>query len=613
MRSLLIESWPVAGSFALIAGLIFHKSINISFCILSLILIYILLTLIKGFKPLWTVFLTVIILLSFWRGYYFYKADRLFSPGSNCIITAVIDGNAYQDNWATYIPVRLINIDGYSNPRYLGKIKATVCIPENRAYILVDKTISINGIIVFRGEVEMSPNRGYLYDLGLNVQKRLLIRPARIFHYSDSQTLKLLPSVERIFSPLPADARSLIIPLITGKRDYMTCRDRLLIQKSGLFHIFVISGFHIGLFALILFFFFRIFLSRSAIIPIILVILFIYISEIGFPIAALRAYVMLFVFSAAYMLKRKIPGFYGLIFSIYIIIFIFPADLLSLSFIMSLLAVSGIILGLPVVKKMKLRSYIADYTVKSWLISLFAFFFIAPVLISIFGYVSLWGVLVFPFASVLVLLLMISSLFLTVFQASWIAHVIDFISKAFRLFINEDVLSLFLIDKPPGFLTNTSIILIYYSLLLMALYLLTSEKFPLVMLFCVICAGLIFSRQDTSPMIRDTLTEGTVAYFERGLLYKGNLNQNDDAAIDRITGSGSISRLVLVVPVHKRLTSKILSYKRFCDDIFLFIIDKGRHKTDYIYTYTVLRKLKIPYKIIDNSDKCVIYDKTSDK
>lgn len=608
MKHLLTESWPVFCINAIMAGLFLKSGTFLPVVLLLFIILYLSLLIAKKFAFSHLILIILLIGLSFWRGYCFYLEDSALPSEGSYIITAEIREDPSLYGWNIQIPVKIHSIQGFRSRNILAKLRSYIQIPESRAYLLVKKTIKRGDIITLRGDIACRPGGSFIRDAGMKVQKTLYIKPEKIFAVMPSQPGWLSDKLEKSLGTLSLECRSLVMPLVTGRRNYMDCRDRQAIQKSGLFHVFVISGFHIGLIALILFIFFRPFISRKASAPVVMLLLLIYIMEIGFPTAALRAYIMLIVFFTAYILDRKLASIYILLLSVYVILMIFPADLFSISFLMSITAVSGIILSMPLISRICSGIKVLDYILRSWAVSAFALIFIAPVLLGVFGYFSLWGVFVFPFVSIIVLLIILSALMMIFIQPLWIARIMEYLVRLFRIFINEDIMTLFLYDiKPPRFFNATHVFL-FYILLAGMLYMLCRDKLILSFIILLISLMLVFAypRADEPPLI---IPPGKNIITGQGVLfYKGELNRNDDMIIKKFLESRGIDQMILVLPVKTRFISKVLSYRKMGADILIYAVDDRTERPGSLYTYTLLRKLGINYKIIDDMDKCVIYD-----
>lgn len=140
--------------------------------------------------------------------------------------------------------------------------------------------------------------------------------------------------------------------LLLGDRSLLEAKDKSLLVESGLIHLFVISGLHIGLLFGVAFLFLKTvlvaigvcfqssvqrFSNAAACLSLFMVAW--YVDQIGYPIPALRALLFLVIWMAARFLRAELSIYQLLSLAAFLILSLFPAELFSYGFWMSFLAV----------------------------------------------------------------------------------------------------------------------------------------------------------------------------------------------------------------------------------------------------------------------------------
>ncbi|MFH1727207.1 MAG: ComEC/Rec2 family competence protein [Pseudomonadota bacterium] len=176
-----------------------------------------------------------------------------------------------------------------------------------------------------------------------------------------------------------------------------------ILKRAGIYHLFVISGFHIGILAFILLRIFKlpllilhrnkkIFNSYLFFYPyLISLILIFYLATISFAQAASRAVIFSLFYFVSLSFKRKTNIKLVLAQSALVILFVNPESLFSVSFQLTFAAVISIIyLGIPLIKKLaKKQKYFIKKIFEIILVSLAAWLGIMPFVLFYFKSVSL--------------------------------------------------------------------------------------------------------------------------------------------------------------------------------------------------------------------------------
>lgn len=199
--------------------------------------------------------------------------------------------------------------------------------------------------------------------------------------------------------------------LILGEKEFSN-RLALSLRRLGLYHLFVISGLHVGIIACCFWSLLQglpVF-SRGILAGLVLIV---YVGFLGWPIPATRALVMLLIIGIGSYLDRRISLFHVLCVTVLFFMLVNPFVVFEPGFQLSVGAVAGIVLVQPTARRVSSRWWI-----RMALISLGAYCGVLPVLLYHFGYVSPLGLpgsfigsLVFP---ALVALLTVQLLLLSV-------------------------------------------------------------------------------------------------------------------------------------------------------------------------------------------------------
>jgi ComEC/Rec2-related protein len=143
-------------------------------------------------------------------------------------------------------------------------------------------------------------------------------------------------------------AVALLHALLLGRREGIHPQERARFVETGTWHIFAISGLHVGILVLLLVFVLRIAgISRQNWIFFLLPALAAYVWATGGRASALRAGLMAVVYFLAPRLRRRPDTLSALALAALLILVFAPAQLFDLGFVFSFVTVTGIILLYP--------------------------------------------------------------------------------------------------------------------------------------------------------------------------------------------------------------------------------------------------------------------------
>ncbi|MBK5251468.1 MAG: DNA internalization-related competence protein ComEC/Rec2 [Peptostreptococcaceae bacterium] len=251
---------------------------------------------------------------------------------------------------------------------------------------------------------------------------------------------KILIKSERI---LEKNSQAYFASLVFGDTSLLGEEKTMQIGMSGLSHLFAVSGLHIAVLFGFLTALSNLFYRKSHWIKSIVILstVFLFVSIIGFPVSAIRAFVFISIYSLAGIARRKYDLLNVLLLSAAIILLWNPYQLFSAGFQLSFGAVASIYFIYPALSEWIHPKNIA---VKALMISLSVQVGIAPVLIYHFNYLSIISIIanvpavllfgtwlpilyIFAIANILSIPLLPQVL---AFPVEWGTNALDWLSKA---------------------------------------------------------------------------------------------------------------------------------------------------------------------------------------
>ncbi|MCF7870204.1 MAG: ComEC/Rec2 family competence protein [Candidatus Omnitrophica bacterium] len=273
-------------------------------------------------------------------------------------------------------------------------------------------------------------------------------------------------------------AKNFLAAIFLGRKELIG-QEKEYIQNAGLSHLLAISGLHVGLISLILFYFLRFFqISFRAILFILSIFLLFYIAVTGFRPSTQRAVIMYFVFAFGFFIKRRVELLNSLGLAGVILVLLSPPIIYDIGFQLSFLAVFGIVLGFKVFPYKQQNNLLINYLKQIFLCSLFVIVFTLPVVSFYFGKIYLlsafYNVVLIPVFTLILFLNLLFILFspLAFFAKSlgavlsWLVYIFQSLAKFFGSFSYSYLSYSF---SPLG-------IFVYYLLLFVAIVLFLKRK-----------------------------------------------------------------------------------------------------------------------------------------
>ncbi len=269
----------------------------------------------------------------------------------------------------------------------------------------IGDSIYINGVIFKR---KLSDYDMYLYRNGYPFTVyAYFVKPLK--HKDESLILSIKRYIYQKIDKanLSDNAKGIFLALILGDRHYIDEDIKNSFINSGTIHLLAISGLHIGIISVILWYIFYFFppVYRRIIV---LSILFFYVFFIVQKPSAMRAFMVLVYLWGAYFLQTDSDHLRGLSIIALFLLILNPFYLYDRGFIYSFFAYSGIIISMHIWKDKQI-------VLKMILISLFAQLPLIPLLIYHNGFVNLFSLLhnifLIPLMYPLIFLIILSFVF----------------------------------------------------------------------------------------------------------------------------------------------------------------------------------------------------------
>lgn len=405
-------------------------------------------------------------------------------------------------------------------------------------------------------------------------------------------------ALSRVFEyNIGGDASDLVSAVTLGNKDVLNKSILRDFSRSGLSHVLAISGMHLSIIMMALEWLFqRMGLRKSLRCIYIFLICLFYLALIGFPLSAIRAFVMMAFVYLSFLLRSDNDAVTSLFFALFLILAVSPTAVWDVGLWMSFFAVLGLLIANYFISKISERLYEAKwkrifirmsvYLFSALLISLFANAFVCFFIWCYFGEFSLIFVLSNLVISPLITVILFIAPFMLLIQPIPLLSSLTPILSAILRAIGNLILDLIFRMSDWQSITISLrypfagyIIVPSFALLLLALCLPLRHKIwiPLIpTVAAVLFTGCLFvhNHQDA-----DSLTVDCFSFGESEMLL---LTTEDDAVILDISTGGS-SHLYEVIRAAK---------ERFATDISAVII------THYhTYHVSALSRTASAYKI----------------
>ena len=255
---------------------------------------------------------------------------------------------------------------------------------------------------IVKGELKLkningSDYRNLYYSKGIYLTASL--KKFEIYTDRGDAVLKIIGSIrdyirKTLFANLRYSNASTVAALVLGDDSYFTADFNYNIKAAGVSHIMVVSGMHLSLLVLLVTYFVEKLVYSRYLRAIIMFLTVVFIIAVcGFTATMLRAGITYYLMAFALLLNRKSTPDNTLGAAVTVILAAFPFTILSVGFLLSVLATFGILaVALPIIEYIRCRKLIADKflfsVISALVITLSATILTLPVLIHTFGIIS---------------------------------------------------------------------------------------------------------------------------------------------------------------------------------------------------------------------------------
>lgn len=440
--------------------------------------------------PSYALFSLLFILFS-WLAYFFAKKNNFFSDLSISFFIICLgallflSSNFVQKNKFLYkennIVIKVISLPQEKNNKntFLAEVLQIGDHHPKFKVRVMDYTKKMDYLNKYKFRAKLTKRTYYQKDFYyLWIKKKTQIKKVpltfweRGIKYANNYCLKVFAN------NCSSKAKNFLAAIFLGRKELLG-KEKELMQNAGLAHLLAISGLHVGLISLILFYFLRFFqISFRSILFILSIFLIFYLAATGFRPSTQRAVLMYLVFALGFFMKRKIEVLNSLGFAGIILLLFSPAIIYDVGFQLSFLAVFGIVLGFKLFPYKQQSNLLINYLKQIFLCSLFVILFTLPVVSFYFGKIYLLSIFfniilipIFTFILLLNLLLLMASPLTFLAQSlgavlSWLVYIFQSLAKTFGSFSYAYLPYSF---SPLGIFT-------YYFLLSIAIVLFLKQK-----------------------------------------------------------------------------------------------------------------------------------------
>lgn len=226
------------------------------------------------------------------------------------------------------------------------------------------------------------------------------------------------------------DSAGLLLAVTTGDKSLLSDDFSLSVKATGISHIIVVSGMHLSIVLMAVFFIIDRLFYNKYIRTILSVFIVVIIAGVcGSTMSIMRAGTMFLISAFAPMFNRERDILSSLLTAVVLVLIITPFAVVNISFLLSVLATLAIVWVLPfysdlLVKNYKIKSKIIVTILNMALASIFAMVFTLPVTIKTFGYASV----VAPIVNIIVtypitLILVLSCLGLVLYPIPFVEYI----------------------------------------------------------------------------------------------------------------------------------------------------------------------------------------------
>lgn len=238
---------------------------------------------------------------------------------------------------------------------------------------------------------------------------------------------------KNISARFSGDKAGLLLAITTGDKCLLSEDFSHNIKTTGISHVIVVSGMHLSIIMAAIFLFIdKIFYNKYVRCILSIFVVFIIYSVCGFTASITRAGAMFVVAGIAPIFNRDNDSLSSLLTAITIIIITAPFIVLNVSFLLSVVSTLAIIWIVPFYlnilnSRFNIKSLFLKAIIGSVLCSFIAVIFTLPIIIKVFGYVSIVGPITNLIINIPITIALISNIIAVLVNAIPIIHHISFL------------------------------------------------------------------------------------------------------------------------------------------------------------------------------------------
>ncbi len=292
------------------------------------------------------------------------------------------------ENWHNYI-----SLNWYSQPPTALQPGQTwqFAVRLKRVHAMRNFGVSDYSMLLFQ--------KGIVATGSIKDEAKLLSQPSKF--NIDYWRYRIINAIRQAIGDQPS--MGILIGLAVGERQWISQEQRQVLAKTGTAHLIAISGLHVGLIAALTFILFWIlrrvfrlypnFLTRFIPAPLFAVVLSLFAATCyallaGFTLPTQRALIMLTIAALAILFARNIAISRILVLTLFAVLIWDPLSVLSAGFWLSFGAVTIILYALSNRNEARL-SALSRWGLGSWRTQWAVTLGLIPIVLAIFGYVSL--------------------------------------------------------------------------------------------------------------------------------------------------------------------------------------------------------------------------------
>lgn len=324
------------------------------------------------------------------------------------------------------IKVTSLAEDNYLKRTFYAQVKQIDNWPASLKVKVNDfskEIVEYRSVLLVRGKLTRYKfKRSYFYTLWLKKGSYIKkFEPAHLDRFLRKLNYKIVGYLK---DKLSSQAYRFLSSVFLGRRELIDKDTKIIFVEAGCAHLLAISGLHVGLVSLVLFFALKIFRIRfRQRLLLSIVFLFLYTLLVGARPSTVRASVMYSIFGIGYILRRRVDLLNSLGLSGLVCLFLNPIWVFDIGFQLSFTSVLGIILGFRFFHfKLPYENLFIIYMKNIFLCTVFVTVAIIPLVSFYFGRIYLLGfisnMILIPFFT---FILIVSFIFLTFYISPFIA------------------------------------------------------------------------------------------------------------------------------------------------------------------------------------------------